>query len=125
MFSISTDGGSSFGRLQFDRALISPECQGSMMEWGGNLFFSNPHSRTERTNMTVLRSTDDGENWSSRALVSAAGLAASSSCLVGLPTSPAGQETVGVMWERGTSDCVGASCEIVFTVLPAERFTPL
>jgi hypothetical protein len=38
MFAISTDGGTSFGLLQFDRELISPECQGSMLEAKGSLY---------------------------------------------------------------------------------------
>ena len=131
MFAISNDGGTSFDSMQFDRQLISPECQGSMMEWGGSLFFSNPRSTTARTNMSVLRSDNDGENWSSQVAVSAAGVATSSSCLVELPTSggteaaAVGEATVGLMYERGTDDCAGASCEIVFTTLPPSRFTPM
>ena len=135
MFAISNDGGASFGRMQFDRQLISPECQGSMLEWGGSLYFSNPRSTTARTNMSVLRSDNDGASWSSRVAVSAAGVATSSSCLVELPTPGAidtdevttavGEATVGLMYERGTDDCAGASCEIVFTTLPPSRFAPL
>ena len=131
MFAISTDGGSSFDRLQFDRQLISPECQGSMLEAGGSLYFSNPRSTATRTNMSVLRSDTNGANWSAHVAVSAVGVATSSSCLVDLSTpgetkvGTAGEATVGLMYERGTDDCVGASCEIVFTTLPPSRFTPL
>ena len=85
MFAVSNDGGTSFDRMQFDRQLISPECQGSMLEWGGSLYFSNPRSRTARTNMSVLRSDTNGASWSSSSshvAVSAAGIATSSSCLV-------------------------------------------
>eukprot|EP01052_Picozoa_sp_SAG31_P042963 SAG31_NODE_6998_length_1824_cov_1.279420_3_plen_116_part_01 len=116
MFAISTDGGSSFDRLQFDRQLISPECQGSMLEAGGSLYFSNPRSTTTRTNMSVLRSDTNGANWSAHVAVSALGVATSSSCLVDLSTpgemkvGTAGEATVGLMYERGADDCVGASC---------------
>ena len=131
MFAISNDGGTSFDRMQFDRQLISPECQGSMMEWGGSLFFSNPRSTATRTNMSVLRSDNNGVSWSWHVAVSHPGVATSSSCLVELPTPDstekdvAGEATVGLMYERGTDDCVGASCEIVFTTLPPSRFKPL
>ena len=116
------------------REPLSGCVQGSMMEWGGSLYFSNPRSTTARTNMSVMRSETDGMTWLSHAAVSAPGVPASYSCLVELPT-PAGQQwtphgasphgTVGVMWERGTDDCVGAACEIVFTTLPPSRFAPI
>ena len=71
MFAISDDGGSSFGQLQFDHALVSPECQaGFMAGAGGALYFSNPHNARERVNMTVQRSTSGGApRWAGTLLV--------------------------------------------------------
>ena len=112
MFAISTDGGDSFGPMQFDRALISPECQGSMLSHGGSLYFSNPHNEATRSNLTVQRSSDRGVSWSAIALLSSTPQAlASYSCLVDLDDEGS---AVGVMWERGAAGCTGSSCEIVF-----------
>jgi sialidase-1 len=71
--SVSHDGGETWTDTIVDPALPCPTCQASLIraeidgEW--ITLFSNPASKTERENMTVRLSRDDGATWeSSRAL---------------------------------------------------------
>jgi hypothetical protein len=99
--AVSTDGGASWSPLSYDQTLIESRCQASLVRHtpsGGiepNVtLFSNPASRTERNEMTVRLSEDDGAGWShSRTLY--AGPSAYS-CLV-----PLDDERAGCLYERG------------------------
>jgi len=66
----SGDGGASWSGLKFDKALIEPICQGSLvagitMEGASRapLFFSNPASKTKRHRLTIRISRDGGKTW--------------------------------------------------------------
>ena len=66
----SSDGGVTWGELVFDETLIEPVCQASFLRYtdaesGGKnrLLFSNPGSKTDRVNMTVRLSYDEGKTW--------------------------------------------------------------
>ena len=54
----SIDGG-----LQISIDQIDCKCQGSILSIGGAVFLSNAASATERINMTIKKSTDNGKNW--------------------------------------------------------------
>ena len=65
----SRDGGITWENQEFDQALIEPTCQASLQRyrWPGQeepgiILFSNPAS-TQRVNLTVRASFDDGETW--------------------------------------------------------------
>lgn len=65
----SRDGGETFSPIVLDDALIEPKCQASLLrlsssrEGGKNrILFANPAS-TERKNMTVRLSYDEGKTW--------------------------------------------------------------
>lgn len=69
--AVSGDGGETWGSQEFDEALIEPICQAALMRmrWPtaglpGVILFSNPASRSSRSNLTVRASLDDGETWS-------------------------------------------------------------
>ena len=56
------------GGLTWSSALIiidqiDCKCQGSILSIGGAVFLSNAASATERINMTIKKSTDNGKNW--------------------------------------------------------------
>ncbi len=66
----SEDGGRSWSKLRFEKALPEPVCQASFLRYsrkdgGGRsrLLFSNPPSAKSRVNMTVRLSYDEGETW--------------------------------------------------------------
>ncbi|MHC4982747.1 MAG: sialidase family protein [Planctomycetota bacterium] len=67
--AFSDDGGLSWKGQRFDPALIEPICQASFRRYGWPeggkdvVLFSNPASETERVNMTVRASYDEGRNW--------------------------------------------------------------
>jgi sialidase-1 len=44
-------------------ALREPLCMGSLLEWKGDLWFSNPDATDGRRSMTVKRSTNQGMTW--------------------------------------------------------------
>ena len=67
----SRDGGVSWSKVKFDKTLIEPICQGSILRYGplakgagrNRILFSNPTSRKARVGMTVRMSYDEGESW--------------------------------------------------------------
>ncbi len=66
--SISKDGGKTWSDIRADSALIEPVCQASLIRYDYPekkkfLVFSNPASKTSRTNMTVRLSYDKGKTW--------------------------------------------------------------
>ena len=66
--SISEDGGKSWSSIHADSTLIEPVCQGSLISYNYRgkkrcLIFSNPASKTSRTNMTVRLSYNNGKSW--------------------------------------------------------------
>jgi sialidase-1 len=87
--SISYDGGTTWGDIYADPALIEPICQASIRRYArpgeGNkdvLLFSNPAS-DQRINMTVRLSEDGGETWSAQGCLHSGPSAYS--CLAVLP----------------------------------------
>lgn len=66
--SISKDGNKAWSVPKPDTALIEPVCQASLIQYTSPknkkwLAFSNPASKTSRTNMTVRISKDGGKTW--------------------------------------------------------------
>lgn len=59
----STDGGLTWSSPQISIDQIDCKCQGSILSIGGAVFLSNAASATERINMTIKKSTDNGKNW--------------------------------------------------------------
>ena len=77
----STDGGDTFGPIEFDKTLISPVCQASIVSFDNATYFSNPASTKGRNHLTIRKSTDNAHTWTSELLVEA-GSSAGYSCLV-------------------------------------------
>jgi len=96
----SRDGGETWSALGFDKALIEPVCQASLLavpERGhpdrARLIFSNPASREARRNLTVRESFDEGKTWPvSREIYAGS---AAYSCLAPLPDG-----RIAVLYER-------------------------
>ncbi len=71
--AISTDGGCSWAAQRSDHALIEPRCQASVIGYSNEgspesdlVLFANPASKTQRVNMTLRASLDDGDTWQSQ-----------------------------------------------------------
>ncbi len=69
-FAYSDDGGQTWSELEFDKELIEPICQASLIEWIPQLrespstyVFSNPASKNKRRNMTIRMSDGAPGNW--------------------------------------------------------------
>jgi sialidase-1 len=98
--ALSRDGGQSWGTLHFDRSLIEPIVQASLLAVPAGkgtkvqLLFANPASTTTRHRLTVRLSPDEGKTWPSARLLHAG--PAAYSCLAGLSDG-----TVGCLYERG------------------------
>jgi sialidase-1 len=102
----STDGGATWGPLEFDKTLIEPLCQASLLSYDvpgtdranatdpAPLLFSNPATKKKRRQMTLRVSHDEGQTWP-HALLLQEGPAAYS-CLTCLPGGD-----VGCLYERG------------------------
>ena len=133
--SISNNSGISFSKPIGNNELISPICQASIIsdyipiattngeiqvqadesdESDGNaLYFSNPNSESERANMTVKKSIDNGNTWTDHYQVYFGPSAYS--CL----TTVSGiNGYVGLLWETNATNCVGPSCKVVFSLIP-------
>jgi sialidase-1 len=96
----SADGGHTWSAVSFDRALVEPVCQASLLRLseertGGRnrLLFANPAS-TERERMTVRLSYDEGQTWPVAGLLHAGPSAYS--CLAVLRDG-----TLACLYERG------------------------
>jgi sialidase-1 len=66
----STDGGATWGDLRFDRTLVEPICQASLIRYSwpdlhgkSRLLFANPASADKRHLLTVRLSYDEGRTW--------------------------------------------------------------
>ncbi|MEI7829750.1 MAG: sialidase family protein [Prolixibacteraceae bacterium] len=72
--SISSDGGATWDTTYFDRTLIDPVCQGSILNVGTKkgkaiLVFCNAADTKNRNNLTLRKSFDEGITWSDSILV--------------------------------------------------------
>ena len=63
--SFSKDGASNWYDGHFDENLSDPVCQGGMCSDDNIILFSNCNSQTERENLTLSKSTDEGQSWES------------------------------------------------------------
>ena len=100
--ALSDDGGITWRDQRFDDALIEPICQASIRRhsWPGPdgpgvILFSNPASVTERANMTVRGSFDEGQSWPLHGVLNPG--ASAYSDLVILPDD----ERIGCLYEAG------------------------
>jgi sialidase-1 len=70
LFSVSSDGGSSWPETRLDENLPTPVCQVAVLQTSdGGLLFSNPAHRRSRVRMTVRYSGDMGKSWPRKVLV--------------------------------------------------------
>jgi sialidase-1 len=99
--SISRDGGVTWSAIHPAPELIEPICQASIRRYRwpdgdepGLILFSNPAHETDRRNMTVRLSDDDGQTWSAGRTLHEGPSAYS--CLAVLPNSD-----VGCLYEKG------------------------
>lgn len=69
--ALSRDGGETFADFRWEEVLVEPICQASVIAVGGSrLVFANPAS-TARENLTVRLSQNNGQDWSSGAVLHA------------------------------------------------------
>ena len=123
--ALSTDGGVTFGPTEYDRQLQSPNCQGASVSSDGVLYYSGADSRETRMNMSVWSAQNVSEwppKFSEPTLLSPKQYAAACSSKSKAPCGAAYSGLfaahtggVGVLWERGTDGCNGASCAIVLS----------
>lgn len=65
----SQDGASNWSHPEFDDTLVDPVCFGSLVRAGKSVYFVNPDDPKARRNLTLRRSTDNGESWSTAAII--------------------------------------------------------
>jgi sialidase-1 len=108
--SFSSDGGATWSPIEHHQTLIEPVCQASLISHNRDdknlLIFSNPATQTDRFNLTVRVSKDDGKTWPIARQVHA-GPAGYSSIAV-LPDG-----NLGCFYEAGIGDG-GDSDEIMY-----------
>ena len=95
----SSDGGSTWSKTSFDKTLVEPQCQASIVRYTcadgdrrSRILFSNPASRG-RNKMTVRLSYDEGKTWPVSKLIYKDSAAYSS--LAALPNG-----RIGMLYER-------------------------
>lgn len=97
--AVSTNGGKTWDTCYFDKALIDPVCQGSLLniEYRRKhvLLFSNPGSTSRREYLTISSSTDDGKSWTRRFQVFEGEAAYSDIALIN-------RKQIGVLFEKGS-----------------------
>jgi sialidase-1 len=103
--SITSDLGTHWTVHNSDHsALPEPVCMGSLISHRLNddrtvLFFSNPHHKSQRKNMTVQMSLDDGATWEKQILLDEEGGAYSSLVMID-------DNTLGILYESSRADLV-------------------
>jgi hypothetical protein len=123
--ALSTDGGETFSQTLYDEQLQSPNCQGATVTSDGVLYYSGADSRETRMNMSVW-SAHNVSKWPPQfgrpVLLSPQKYAAMCSSKSKEPCGAAysamfaqRSSGAGVLWERGTGGCDGASCAIVLS----------
>jgi len=64
IFARSSDGGTTWNEIGFDRVLIDPVCQGSLLNIEGRtIAFSNNADQENRDRLTLRISFDEGRTW--------------------------------------------------------------
>ena len=117
--SRSSDGGSTWSAISFDAALISPVCQGSLVNIAGALFFSNPASTTKRTNTTVRRSNDGGVTWLPQTFLAFGPASAGYSSMASGPAIVIGGAQYGAILYEATNATSGAAT-VTFRLFPLD-----
>ena len=99
--AISRDDGDTWSALEDVPELVEPVCQASIVRYEmpngddrGPLLFSNPASPSDRANMTVKLSDDEGRTWPTAKLINSGPSAYS--CLTVFQDG-----TIGCLYERG------------------------
>ena len=97
--AISKNGGESWSNIKGDTVLVEPVCEGNLLQYKypgkkEALLFSNPASKTSRTQMTIRVSYNNGKRWASKKLLYAGPSAYS--CLTVLPNG-----NIGCFYEAG------------------------
>ncbi len=116
--AISRDGGRTFGQYYYDRNLIEPVCNASIVNYapGGKLsrtlLFSNPADKLNRKNMTIKQSNDSGKTWDIAYRLG--DLPAAYSDILVLDNGD-----VAIFYETGEKSCYET---LTFTIIPSEVF---
>ncbi|HBK73949.1 MAG TPA: exo-alpha-sialidase, partial [Planctomycetaceae bacterium] len=103
--SITSDLGTHWTVHSSDHgSLPEPVCMGSLISHRLSndrtvLFFSNPHHKSQRKNMTVQMSLDDGTTWAKQILLDEEGGAYSSLVMID-------DNTLGILYESSRADLV-------------------
>lgn len=61
--AVSATGIDRWEDVRFDEQLIDPHCEGALCSFPRGILFSNCRSKTERVNLSLLKSEDDGAAW--------------------------------------------------------------
>lgn len=120
LVAVSKDGGLTFEEPYYEKGLIEPVCNGSIINYNpggaktGKILFSNPEHKNKRRNLTIRLSRDHGKTWE-RAYTVTEGATAYSDLLV------MNDGDVCVLYEAG----VKISYEYIsFQRVPAKIFHP-
>ena len=112
--SISRDGGDTFGEVTYDKALVGPVCQASIVSFNGATYFSNPADAHRRDKITIRRSQDNAVTWESSLLVHA-GKTFGYSCLVKGPLiMRGGGQSGGILFESANESVAFAEFPLGF-----------
>jgi sialidase-1 len=99
IIAISSNGGALWDTCYFEKKLIDPVCQGSLLailfRHKHVMLFSNPGSDSKREKLTISSSFDDSKSWSNRYLAYDGEAAYSDITLIG-------RNKLGILFEKGS-----------------------
>ncbi len=108
--AISKNGGASWDTVYYDKDLPDPVCEGSVLNInsGGKqlLLFANPASATDRRDLTLRISRDNGLSWPDSLLLVAGAAAYSDICQIG-------KDRIGCLFEKGSDNGILFLTELI------------
>jgi sialidase-1 len=103
LIAVSSDGGQHWDTTYFDKNLPDPVCQGSILAIGKRnevLAFCNPADTSNRDNLTLRISYDEGKTWKKNRVIdkSKPGMEMSHAAYSDLVQI--NKKTIGILYER-------------------------
>ena len=119
-YSLSSDGGETWGPILYDPTLITPACEASVATFNSALYFANTASTTARANLTVRRTAPGAAptDWLSSTHLVAPGITWGG--YSSMARDAVATNTGGILFERNITADTADGCVISYDNFPLD-----